>query len=113
MSVNRFENRAIVTNDDESYTEFFEERGVKHFRQYTSSEMKHPTAQQISQLELVSHVWAHRDRFFKLAYKYYGDSRYWWVIAWFNRLPTDAHVTNGQIVNVPFPLHKILGIIKG
>jgi hypothetical protein len=32
----------------------------------------------------------------------------WWVIAWFNRMPTESHVELGEIVVVPLPLAKIL-----
>ena len=47
----------------------------------------------------VLHVVSSVDRIDLLAYRYYGDSRLWWVIAWANNLeilPTDLKA-NAQI----------------
>ena len=63
------------------------------------------------ELELVGHTWSLGDRFYKLAYKYYGDSTLWWVIAWYNQTPTEAQVEIGDTLQIPLPLDKILRML--
>ena len=48
------------------------------------------------------------DRYDQLAQEYYGDSKYWWVIAWYNQRPTEASIKTGQILLVPTPLERVL-----
>jgi competence CoiA-like predicted nuclease len=52
-------------------------------------------------------IWQRRTRLFKLAFEFYGDSKLWWIIAWFNQKPTDAHFSVGDEVLIPFPLEQI------
>jgi nucleoid-associated protein YgaU len=63
-------------------------------------------------LNLISqqHIWSSGDRFYKLAHSAYGDSKYWWVIAWYNKTPTEAHVQIGDILYIPLPLERILSL---
>ncbi len=104
--------RTVVRNAEELYEEIFRKRGVKFIDHYSTPNMHHPTAKQVSNVELVSHIWKVGDRFFKLAHEHYGDSKLWWVIAWFNQLPTDSHVELGQVINIPVPLGDALGILR-
>ena len=43
-----------------------------------------------------------------MAAKHYGDPKLWWVVAWYNKRPTDAHYNIGDKVFIPKPLEKIL-----
>ena len=52
------------------------------------------------------------DRYFKLAYEYYGDSKLWWVIAWYNQKPSEADVKNGDTIFIPLPLDKVLSALR-
>jgi len=78
---------------------------------YTSPELKHPTDQEFADLTVQEHIWKQGDRYWKLASEAYGDSSLWWVIAWFNQKPTEAHSNIGDIVYIPFPLHAVLGTL--
>ena len=40
-------------------------------------------------------MWKLGDRFYKLADQYYGDPTLWWIIAWYNRMPTESHAEGG------------------
>jgi hypothetical protein len=111
MPVKRVQ-RAILRNDDELYSEVLRKRGVSYIDQYATPILNHPNAQQISSLRRISHVWKMGDRFYKLADKYYGDSRYWWVIAWYNQVPTESHIETGQVLRIPTPLNKILALLR-
>tara|TARA_R100000008_G_C3481449_1_gene114058 strand:- start:119 stop:457 length:339 start_codon:yes stop_codon:yes gene_type:complete len=110
---NRLDSREKVTNAEETYKEILEERGVKRIIQYASPNMIHPTAEQIGRLAQVPHVWSHGDRFYKLAYEHYGHSEWWWVIAWYNQMPTESHVEIGQVIQIPKPLDRVLRYMRG
>ena len=59
------------------------------------------------------HIWKYGDRFYSLAHTYYGDARYWWVIAWWNSYGVEADVKNGALLTIPINLTdalKVLGV---
>ena len=74
---------------------------------FRSADFRHPTEEEIEKLTLYPHRWTLGDRFFKLAHEYYGDSSLWWVIAWFNQMPTEAHIVQGDLIYIPSPLDQI------
>ena len=47
------------------------------------------------------------DRLDLLAKQYLNDVSLWWVIAWFNKKPTENDFEIGQQVLVPYPLERI------
>ena len=42
----------------------------------------------------------------------YGDSRLWWVLAWFNQKPTEAHFKVGDVYYVPDSPAEIIRFFK-
>jgi len=104
----RYDNRIILKNQNELYKDIFEERNVNFIRQFNSAEMKYPSVNQISNLTIVERTWSVGDRFYKLSHQYYKTPKYWWVIAWFNKAPTEAHMGLGMTVRIPMPLERIL-----
>jgi len=108
----RYINRKITRNDNKLYKSVFEDRNVKYIRQFRSPVLAYPTADQMRLVQKVGHIWTLGDRYYKLAHKHYGESQYWWVIAWFNKKPTEAHVALGDTIYVPLPLHAILGMLQ-
>jgi len=110
--VGRYDNRRIFLNNEEEYDEYFEDRGLKFIRHYNTPKLRHPTVDEIAQLHPVGHLWSRGDRYYKLAHRYYGDSRMWWVIAWYNQSPTESHLEIGDSVYIPFPLDKILNFFN-
>jgi nucleoid-associated protein YgaU len=111
--VSRYDGRKIAVNDEEVYGPLFEDRGIDSVRQYVTPELQHPTAEQVRTLENLSHTWETGDRYYKLATKYYDDPNYWWVIAWYNQRPTESMLSYGQVIKIPFPLHRVLRFMKG
>ena len=105
---NRYNNRRIARNKNKIYKKYFEDRNVKQIRQFRTPKLDYPTSEQIRQLKVLTHVWKSGDRYYKLAFEYYGSSKYWWVIAWFNKKPTESHAKVGDIILVPTPLDKLL-----
>ena len=108
----RYDDKIPYINDSERYGDIFEDKGVKFIEQYSTPELSHPNYKQIMQLKRISHVWKLGDRFYKLAGEFYGDEKLWWVIAWFNKTPTESHVKPGQILKIPSPVEKVLTILR-
>ena len=108
----RYETRRIAENTDPLYKELFDVRGVKSVVQYRTPELSHPTAEQIAELQVVGHIWTLGDRYWKLAFDNYGDVELWWVIAWYNQAPTEAHLNLGDVIQIPFPLERVLGYMR-
>jgi len=104
----RYGKTPIAVNVSKKYEELFKERNVPFIRQYLTPKMDHLTAAEISTLNVVSHAWKLGDRYYKLAYYYYGIPSYWWIIAWFNRSPTESHLEIGEVISIPLPLTKVL-----
>jgi nucleoid-associated protein YgaU len=104
----RYNNRLTSVNNNRLYKNTFEERNVNFIRQYRTANLAYPTTEQMRQLTIQQHVWKEGDRYYKLAYEYYGNSKYWWVLAWFNKRPTEAHVKLGDVISIPTPLDRLL-----
>lgn len=108
----RYDRARPYTNRSELYEELFEERGVKQIRQYRTGMMRYPTESERASLQRIQYVWKLGDRLSRLAHQYYGDSSLWWVIAWYNLRPTEAHFKVGSIVYIPAPLDRVLMFLK-
>jgi hypothetical protein len=106
--VSRYDRREVFLNTEEKYDKLFKKRNTKSIRQFNTANLTHPTVDQITNLNVINHIWIEGDRFWKLAAKYYDKADLWWVIAWFNRMPTEGQVEIGDIVAVPLPIEKIL-----
>jgi len=108
MAKSRYRNVKSYENEEEVYEGLREQRKLKRVRQYVSPRMTYPSEEIRRSLMEISHPWAHGDKYWKLAETYYGDPKYWWVIAWYNLKPTDVHCKIGEIILVPKPLGKVL-----
>lgn len=105
----RYTNKQAVKNEHPNYKSLLEQRGLKQIVQYRTPKIRFPSAEEIRTLSVESHIWTFGDRYYKLAHKHYsGRSELWWVIAMFNRKPTEAHCSTGDIIYIPKPLDKIL-----
>lgn len=109
--MSRYSNRSKITNISSVYSELRKKRGVRFIEHYTSPIMKHPTVAERARLNLIPHVWTTGDRFYKIANQYYGDSSLWWIIAWFNTAPTEAHLPVGDVIHIPTPLSRVYDIL--
>jgi len=108
--ISRYDDREIRTNIDEKYKKLRDKRNVNLIHQYDTPKLRYPSLEDMDRITTFSHAWRLGDRFYKLANKHYGDSKLWWIIAWFNQTPTEAHVEIGDIVDIPLPLEEILQI---
>tara|TARA_R100000152_G_C6716149_1_gene142867 strand:+ start:290 stop:604 length:315 start_codon:yes stop_codon:yes gene_type:complete len=78
------------------------------------AKLTHLTASDINRhgITTIKHTWKVGDKMQKLASKHYGSSTLWWVIAWFNRSPTDSHIDIGATVYIPTPLGKVIRALR-
>jgi len=110
MSIDRYNKVNVFLNEDINYKKTFKKQfGAKSaLRQHETQHLDYPGFFDVFSFNYKTHIWGLGDRYYKLAHVYYGDSRYWWVIAWFNKKPTEQHVKLGDIVKVPLPLETVL-----
>jgi len=105
----RYAIRQVFKNTSQKYANMFKERDVQSIQQFNTPDLRYPTAKEISNLSLQSEVWKSGDRYWKYAAKYYnGRSDLWWVIAWFNKEPTEATLEIGDVILIPTPLENVL-----
>lgn len=111
--INRYKFRNVVKNDLDIYSEIFKKRNVKYINHYTTPNFTYPSESEYNDLKLIVHIWKEGDRYYKLAEKYYGDPKDWWIIAKFNLKPTESHLTAGDEIKIPFPLERVLNYLRG
>lgn len=112
MSYSRYNERKKIRNQSEIYQEVLEKRDVNHIDQYETPTFSYPTPQERSDMQVINHVWQAGDHYWKLAAKHYGDASLWWIIAQFNYAPTEAHVSVGEVIQIPASLEQILNYYK-
>jgi len=98
-------------NASDIYDEILEKRNIGFVSQYLTPKLSYPTVDETLDLNIIPHAWKIGDRFYKLAAYYYDDPKLWWVIAWFNRTPTEHHVEIGDVVEIPLPLERTLQLL--
>jgi len=110
MPINRDDLRSVLKNSARIYKNIFEDRNISFVDQYVTNSLRYPTSLDMRDLDILQHMWTVGDRYWKLAAESYGSPEYWWIIAWFNQKPTEAHVNIGDIILIPSPLEDILGM---
>ena len=104
----RHGNEDTFENDLEFYEEFLEKRGVSKIKQYTSPRMPPLRTQDRRKFTSTRYIWKMGDKYYKIANQFYGDPRFWWVLAWYNQKPTEGMLKVGDVIYVPLPLQKVL-----
>ena len=94
------------------YREQRKARNVKMIEHYNTPNMMYPDLSQLKRINVIKHVWSFGDRYYKLAHKHYGQAKLWWLIAWFNKAPTESHLTTGQVIMIPTPLTAALSYMR-
>ena len=99
----------VVSNQDETYQEFFNRTGERKIIHYGLVSFGDPISESfLSGLEVFQHVYKVGDSLSKIAHKHYGSPKYWWCLAWFNSKPTDFHCSIGDTIFIPKPLEKVI-----
>jgi len=102
------DNMGILNN--QLYYDVLRSKGVTSLKITRSTNFAKLTGKEFGLL--AERVWRQEDSLYKLSYEYYGEYKYWWIIALFNNKPTDAHYKIGDIVNIPANPIYISGLMK-
>ena len=108
----RYRNREVFDNREDVYEEARDKRGVKKISHFATPNFKPLTPEEHAQFTTITHTWIVGDRFYKLSYKHYGTTKYWWLIAKFNSTPTESHVKIGDKIDIPLPLSRALALLE-
>ena len=106
--LDRNEQREILINENKLYKKMLKDRGLNRFRHYSKMKLNSMSPSDMKDITIADHIYKTGDSLSKLSHKYYGDVRYWWIIAWFNKKPTESHVRLGDIIHIPMPLATVL-----
>ena len=112
MANNRYTYRRLFRNRLTRYQEQLKARNVNHIDQYGTPNMTYPNSSELRKLTLIKHIWKQGDRYYKLAHRYYGDKKLWWLIAWYNKAPTESHLRFGRKISIPMPLVSALSYMR-
>ena len=104
----RYNKYRVLTDASEYYKPLRDTRGLKIMRFYETPIIKNPSVAERTGLTADAHIWKYGDRLYKLADQYYNDSRFWWVIAWYNGVPCEAEIENGTILAIPLNIEETL-----
>ena len=107
---NRYSSKNAIINNTQYYAPI--RRGKSSITHYGTPILSHPSVATRRKIKTQNYIWKYGDRLYKLADEYYNDSRYWWVIAWYNRKPTEAHVKTGEVISIPMPFYKIIAMLR-
>ena len=112
MASDRYNQDDIVKNKNGMYKKYLHDtRGLGNgILQYKTQVFRFPTVEEISTLLLEPHIWKVGDRYSKLAHEHYNDVEMWWVIAMFNRSPTEAFLRKGDLIYIPKPLERVIDL---
>tara|TARA_R110002072_G_scaffold144467_1_gene290518 strand:+ start:143 stop:472 length:330 start_codon:yes stop_codon:yes gene_type:complete len=102
----RYTKDRVLNNSSEYYESI--RRNKKTLRHFETPRLANPGVGARTVINSVTHIWTVGDRFYKLANTYYADVRFWWVIAWYNGVPTEAHLTRGTPIEIPLDIDMAL-----
>jgi hypothetical protein len=108
----RYTGRGTITNDVETYEDLTADRGLSFIKHFRVPRLRHPTARERSNFTRIRHTWKLGDRYWKLSAEHYNNSKYWWVIAWYNQKPVENMLTIGDTIIIPKPLQSVLEYVK-
>ena len=109
----RYNKTGKLLNDSDYYSFLRKKRNVKKIVQYATPILTNPGVASRAALNTNTYVWKYGDRFYQIASQYYGDPRYWLVVAWYNGYPTEVDIKPGDSIEIPLNLEnalKALGI---
>ena len=107
MEENNKPNKKLIFSTEENQKrDLLEEKGIERIQQYTTVSSIDLT--KIEGVRTINHVWKTGDRYFKLANQYYGRPELWWIIALYNKKPTEGSLKRGDLVFVPTPVETLL-----
>ena len=110
----RYGLRETRENNHPLYKRMIKDRGDKKIIHFRAPKFAVLSDELIGSVDVEMVYWGIQTRYWKLATEYYGDPSLWWVIAYFNRKPTESHVKIGEMIFIPVQWEIIYNaIIEG
>ena len=106
--MSRYRNTRTVVNNLALYRNIIRDRGLNNIEHYRTHEFYDIKEEDLKDVVIDYRVWSIGDRLHKYAHDAYGDSELWWLLAWFNQRPTDAHFKIGDKIAIPHPLQSLV-----
>tara|TARA_Y100000592_G_C5440106_1_gene302891 strand:- start:116 stop:466 length:351 start_codon:yes stop_codon:yes gene_type:complete len=112
--MSRDANRIKFTNNTESIAAALKRRNIPEIEHHSKIDMRPVALEARARLNKngKKHIFKVGDRLYKIAFDEYGDSKYWYLLAWWNKKPTDFHCKIGDVIYVPKPLQDLLFLYK-
>jgi len=111
MSISRYKKENIIKNIDSDYKKIFSSRfGPSGLVQTGTATTRQPSETELSGVTYINETWGLGKRLYKMSHAHYGNSQYWWLIALFNGIATEADIKFGDVVKIPVPLDVILNL---
>ena len=98
--------REQFVNDDETYFFLFEMRDLEKVVQFTNKQI--PKRIKNLNISVFNYTWRQGDKLYKLAAKFYGSHKLWWIIALANKISCEADLSYGDVIIVPTTTKQIL-----
>ena len=95
-----------IINDLEEYSFLKDKRGRNEIKQYDKFIFHRNFTK--SNYSVIRHTWSQGDKMYKLSNQYYGDMKYWWLIAMWNNKPIDSDYSYGDVVEIPTQITTLL-----
>ncbi len=110
----RYTTRPIFINDNMGYKKsILDNRDLEKIVQYGTATFNYPTEEQLETISSSEFTWSVTSKLYNLANEFYGAPELWWVIAWFNQKPTEAHFEVGDVIYIPTDLMQVLKYFEG
>jgi nucleoid-associated protein YgaU len=109
----RYRKTKKFSNSGEYYAYLRRKRNLKKVIHYETPTLYNPSVVDRALIVTNTHIWKYGDRYYKLSHQYYGNPKYWWIIAWYNGAPTEANLATGDLIEIPVDLEsalKVLGV---
>ena len=103
--------KGVSISREDRFKQVKERRGLDSIGIYGTPVFNPITAKHLEGLAYESYTWSRGDRFYKVAYEFYGDAGYWWIIPMFNNLPTEHHIALGQEIFIPENVSLVSSIL--
>lgn len=107
----RYQQRPTKVSRSNEDDKILKKRGLRKINHYSSPAFSKMPDSLYDQVNLEFHVWKIGSRFYKLAAEHYGDPRLWWIIAYFNKRPTDGHAKIGDVIYIPVNWEEVYDTI--
>ena len=103
--------RTTFLNDSEIYSFLLEVRDVSFINQYNSKVFSKNLKS--LNIQVFNYTWKQGDKLYKLASKFYGSHKLWWIIALTNKISCEADLSYGDVIIIPNDYKQIVENLDG